>query len=96
MIPSKGHFVNNRTRSDEIKGIKALALDSTYVKVHPDGTGASKKGLQSISKSRAGYHKTNTGISFSFFGSTMKVLSFLTVYCRAEADDPCRTQSRLR
>jgi transposase len=27
----------------DIKGIKALALDSTYVKVHPDGTGASKK-----------------------------------------------------
>jgi len=26
-----------------IKGIKALALDSTYVKVHPDGTGAPKK-----------------------------------------------------
>jgi transposase len=26
-----------------IKGIKALALDSTYVKVHPDGTGAPQK-----------------------------------------------------
>jgi transposase len=26
-----------------VKGIKALALDSTYVKVHPDGAGASKK-----------------------------------------------------
>ena len=26
-----------------IKGIKALSLDSTYIKVHPDGTGASKK-----------------------------------------------------
>jgi transposase len=26
-----------------IKGIKALALDSTYIKVHPDGTGAPKK-----------------------------------------------------
>jgi transposase len=26
-----------------IKGIKILALDSTYVKVHPDGTGAPKK-----------------------------------------------------
>ena len=27
----------------DFKGIKALALDSTYVKVHPDGTGVSKK-----------------------------------------------------
>ena len=27
----------------DIKGIKTLALDSTYVKVHPDGTGATKK-----------------------------------------------------
>ena len=27
----------------DVKGIKALALDSTYVKVHPDGTGAPKK-----------------------------------------------------
>ena len=26
-----------------VKGIKVLALDSTYIKVHPDGTGASKK-----------------------------------------------------
>jgi transposase len=26
-----------------IKGIRQLALDSTYVKVHPNGTGASKK-----------------------------------------------------
>jgi transposase len=26
-----------------IKGIKALAMDSTYIKVHPDGTGAPKK-----------------------------------------------------
>jgi transposase len=37
-----------------IKGIKALAFDSTYVKVHPDGTGTPKKGYQSIGKSRAG------------------------------------------
>ena len=27
----------------DFQGIKALALDSTYVKVHPDGTGAPKK-----------------------------------------------------
>ena len=32
-----------RTQAIDIKGIKALALDSTYVKVHPDGTGAPKK-----------------------------------------------------
>jgi hypothetical protein len=27
----------------DINRIKALALDSTYIKVHPDGTGAPKK-----------------------------------------------------
>jgi transposase len=27
----------------DIQGIKNLALDSTYIKVHPDGTGAPKK-----------------------------------------------------
>ena len=26
-----------------IKGVKSLAIDSTYIKVHPDGTGAPKK-----------------------------------------------------
>ena len=29
--------------------IEAVSLDSTFVKVHPDGTGASKKGLNSPS-----------------------------------------------
>ncbi len=38
----------------DIKGIKELALDSTYIKVHPDGTGAPKKRPQSIGKSRSG------------------------------------------
>jgi len=32
-----------RTQTIAIKGIQALALDSTYIKVHPDGTGAPKK-----------------------------------------------------
>jgi len=32
-----------QTQAIDIKGIKALALDSTYIKVHPDGTGAPKK-----------------------------------------------------
>jgi transposase len=32
-----------QTQVLNIKKIKALALDSTYVKVHPDGTGAPKK-----------------------------------------------------
>ena len=32
-----------------IKGIKALALDSTYIKVHPDGTGAPKKKVPNLS-----------------------------------------------
>jgi transposase len=27
----------------DVNGIKRLALDSTYIKVHPDGTGAPKK-----------------------------------------------------
>jgi len=31
-----------KTQVIDIKGIKAPALDSTYVKVHPDGTGAPK------------------------------------------------------
>jgi transposase len=33
----------------DIQGIKALALDSTYVKVHPDGTGAPKKTASNLS-----------------------------------------------
>jgi hypothetical protein len=33
----------------DIKGIKALAIDSTYVKVHPDGTGAPKKKDRNLS-----------------------------------------------
>jgi len=32
-----------QSQAIDIKGIKALALDSTYVKVHPDGTGAPQK-----------------------------------------------------
>ncbi len=32
-----------QSQAIEIKGIKALALDSTYIKVHPNGTGAAKK-----------------------------------------------------
>ena len=36
--------------------IEAVSLDSTIVKVHPDGTGGSKKnGAQAIGKSRAGW-----------------------------------------
>ena len=34
--------------------IEAFSLDSTSIKVHPDGTGALKKGPQSIGKSRGG------------------------------------------
>ena len=37
--------------------IEAIALDSTSVKVHPDGTGAFKKnGPQAIGKSRGGWN----------------------------------------
>ena len=32
-----------KSQAANIKGIKALALDNTYIKVHPDGTGAPKK-----------------------------------------------------
>jgi transposase len=32
-----------QTQVIDVKRIKALALDSTYVKVHPDGTGAPQK-----------------------------------------------------
>jgi transposase len=32
-----------RSQAIELKGIKKLALDSTYIKVHPNGTGAPKK-----------------------------------------------------
>jgi len=32
-----------QSQAIDIKGIKALALDSTHIKVHPDGTGAPKK-----------------------------------------------------
>jgi len=36
--------------------IEALSLDSTSVKVHPDGTGALKKRPQAIGKSRGGWN----------------------------------------
>jgi transposase len=39
----------HRTQAIAIKGIKALALDSTYIKVHPDGMGAPKKKDSSLS-----------------------------------------------
>lgn len=35
--------------------IEAVSLDSTSVKVHPDGTGALKNGPQVIGKSRGGW-----------------------------------------
>ncbi|MEZ5664699.1 MAG: IS5 family transposase [Burkholderiaceae bacterium] len=35
--------------------IEAVSLDSTSIKVHPDGTGALKNGPQSIGKSRGGW-----------------------------------------
>ena len=35
--------------------IEAMSVDSTIVKVHPDGTGATKKGPQAIGKSRGGW-----------------------------------------
>jgi len=37
--------------------IEAFSLDSTSVKVHPDGTGALKKRPQSIGKSRGGWNQ---------------------------------------
>ena len=35
--------------------IEAVSMDSTSIKVHPDGTGALKNGPQSIGKSRGGW-----------------------------------------
>ena len=35
--------------------LRVVALDSTIVKVHPDGTGAQKNGPQAIGKSRGGW-----------------------------------------
>jgi transposase len=32
-----------KSQAISINGIKALAMDSTYIKIHPDGTGAPKK-----------------------------------------------------
>ena len=40
--------------SEEVRPL-AFALDSTSVKVHPDGTGALKKGPKAIGKSRDGW-----------------------------------------
>ena len=36
--------------------LEAVSLDSTSIKVHPDGTGALKKGPQAIGKSRGGWN----------------------------------------
>jgi hypothetical protein len=36
--------------------IEAVSLDSTSIKVHPDGAGARKNGPQAIGKSRGGWN----------------------------------------
>jgi transposase len=41
--------------------IEAVSLDSTVVKVHPDGTGALKNGPQAIGKSRGMDHQGSYG-----------------------------------
>ena len=47
-------------------GVEVLGLDSTSIKVHPDGTGAQKKnGPQSIGKSRGGWNTKIHMISIS-------------------------------
>ena len=46
-------------------GVEVLGLDSTSVKVHPDGTGAQKNGPQSIGKSRGGWNTKIHLISIS-------------------------------
>jgi transposase len=43
-----------RTEAIDMKGIKSLALDSTYVKVHPDAAGSLKKGPQASAKAEEG------------------------------------------
>ena len=67
-----------RDRIVRIK-VEAFGLDSTSVKVHPDGTGARKNGPQSIGKSRGGWNTkihmvaadARTAVAFTF------TLSFL-------------------
>ena len=50
-----------QSQAIDIKGIKALALDSTYIKVHPDGTGAPKKrGRNPSAKAVAGERRKST------------------------------------
>src|ERR1700722_7662506 len=49
-------FVHLQRRQIRRINIEAVSLDSTIVKVHPDGTGALKKnGPQAIGKSRGGW-----------------------------------------
>ena len=60
----------------DIKGIKTLALDSTYVKVHPDGTGApKKKGLNPSGKVAADERQKSTrSLPMSTFPSPVNCL----------------------
>jgi hypothetical protein len=44
--------------------IEAFSLDSTLVKVHPDGTGASKNGQQAIGKSSKRYGRCERPLTY--------------------------------
>ncbi len=54
--------------------IEAVSMDSTSIKVHPDGTGTLKNGPQSIGKSRGGWTTIAPaqiihGAAYATFGS---------------------------
>ena len=54
--------------------VDCLGLDSTSVKVHPDGTGALKNGPQSIGKSRRGWNtKVHLGAANKRFALTFSL-----------------------
>jgi hypothetical protein len=53
-VPDKLFEKMQEEQIDRIK-IEAVSLDSTIVKLHPDGTRALKNGPQAIGKSRGGW-----------------------------------------
>lgn len=53
--------------------IEVLGLDSTSVKVHPDGTGALKNSPQSIGKSRGGWNTKIHRLAADAHGTTTSI-----------------------
>ena len=77
---SKPGAIGIKLQAEQIMRIKieAFALDSTTIKMHPDGTGVPKKGPQAIGKSRSGWNTkvhlvaghTQTAITFALLPGT--------------------------